>query len=128
MLLVVHRQNMSRRIESDLSLRLFIAEWRERRGLSQDALADRVGTTKASISRWETGNRDITGKSLATVAAALGIDAAHLFRHPDDPSLDDLLANASPSLRRKAIAVIQVLLTEDVASSGTVLTPTKSKH
>lgn len=119
---------MVKRIEAEKPLKLFISEWRDRRGLSQDALAERVGTTKASISRWETGKRDITGESLAAIADALGLQPVQLFRHPDEQSLDDLLDGTHPSLRRKALAVLQTLLAEDSGQLSVIPTVPKSKH
>ena len=126
--MVVHGEAMVKRIEAEKPLKLFISEWRDRRGLSQDALAERVGTTKASISRWETGKRDITGESLAAIADALGLQPVQLFRHPDEQSLDDLLDGTHPSLRRKALAVLQTLLAEDSGQLSVIPTVPKSKH
>lgn len=119
---------MVKRIEAKTPLKLFIAEWRDRRGLSQDTLAERVGTTKASISRWETGKRDITGESLAAIAQALGLEPQQLFRHPDEQSLDDLLIGVSSASRRKALAVVQALLADDGGQLSPLLPSPKSKH
>lgn len=125
---VLNHYLMNKRLKSAQPLKLFIVEWREQRGLSQDALAERVGTTKASISRWETGKRDVTGESLAAIAAALGLEPVLLFRHPKDQSLDDLLSTAPSELRRKAVAIIQALLTEDSGQLNVYSVPTKAKH
>lgn len=119
---------MNKRLESDAPIKLFLAEWRERRGLSQEALAERVGTTKASISRWENGERDMTTKGMSALANALGIEPVQLFRHPDHISLDDLLGSASPILRRKAIAVLNALLAEESGELHLSDANPKQKH
>ena len=57
---------------------------RKRAGLSQEALAERLGVSRQAVSKWETGEAlPETGK-LATLAAALGV------------SVDWLLSEAEP--------------------------------
>jgi transcriptional regulator with XRE-family HTH domain len=109
-------------------LKLFLAEWRERRGLSQDQLAERIGTTKASVSRWEGGKRDVTGEVLSSIAWALNLSPIQLFRHPDELSLDEMLAAAPPTLRRKALALVRTLLEEDDGVLNVDSDATKAKH
>jgi transcriptional regulator with XRE-family HTH domain len=119
---------MNKRIEPGPSVKLYLAEWRDHRGLSQEKLAERVGTTKASISRWENSERDLTTKVLAGIAKALAVEPVQLFRHPTEPNLDDLLGTASPRLRRKAIAVIKALLSEEGVEMRLETSDTPSKH
>ena len=119
---------MVKRITPDKPAKLFLAEWRERRGLSQEALAERVGTTKASISRWENFERDMTTNVLAAIAAALNLEPIQLFRHPDEPNLDDMLASASPQLRRKAVAILSALLADESGGLHIPALEKQSKH
>jgi transcriptional regulator with XRE-family HTH domain len=57
---------------------------RERAGLSQQELADRIGVDQASVSRWENG-RGEPGVSIAgELADALGVDV-HTLAHPPTP-------------------------------------------
>jgi transcriptional regulator with XRE-family HTH domain len=66
-------------------MRIRLQEWRTRRALSQQELADRAGTTKANISRIETGQQVPRPATIRKLAEALGIapdelvtwDAAH---------------------------------------------------
>lgn len=53
--------------------------WRKYRNLTQAALADRVGTTAASISRLETGLQPYTQPLLEQLAEALRCDPADLI-------------------------------------------------
>lgn len=82
---------MVTRIGTRRPRRIYMVEWRDKRGLTQQQLADRIGTTKESISRWETGKRQMNVEILAEVAHALDIDVPDLFRSPDQPTPADLL-------------------------------------
>lgn len=119
---------MNKRLQAPAPIRLYLAEWRDFRGLSQEQLAERVGTSKASISRWENYERDMTAKGMVAVAAALGLEPVQLFRHPDDPPLDDLLAGISPKLRKKAIALVKTFLSEEADELRPETAPNKLKH
>ena len=92
--------------------RAHLRAWREHFGLSGEQLADRIGTTKATISRYETGKRAYPGGFLAAVAEALAINEADLFRLPDNPSLDEMVKNAPESVRKRIVAVVEALLKE----------------
>lgn len=63
----------------------FIKQWREYRDLTQDALAERLETSKASISRIEAGQQAYTQDFLEACAEALRTDPASLLmRDPTD--------------------------------------------
>lgn len=61
-------------------LRLRVREARELRGLSQSALAERVGVRRATISDIERGVTGWTGEMLERLADALDVDAAWLIK------------------------------------------------
>ena len=64
----------------------YIRQWREHRGLSLERLADRLGTTKASLSRIERGLQPYSQPMLEALAAALMCEPADLLmRDPTDP-------------------------------------------
>lgn len=89
--------------------RLFIAEWRTNRGLSQEALGGRLGTSDVTVSRWETGKRRPDLNALAAIAEALDIEISDLHRHPDQPSADALLRGQPEDVRDQAFRVIRAL-------------------
>lgn len=97
------------RIYSKRPPRLFLAEWREAKGLTQEALAGRLETTNATISRWERGERRPDLDAQAALAEALGVELIDLFRHPDTPSADALLRDQPPEIREQAIKLIQAI-------------------
>lgn len=90
----------------------FIAEWREKRGLTQEQLGGRIGVSDVTVSRWETGTRKPDLSAQAAICEALGgnLQPADLFRHPDTPSADALLRNQPQEIREQAIAVIEALI------------------
>lgn len=89
--------------------KLYLAEWREIDGITQERLALRVGTTKASISRWETGERDPTTKVLAALAYALKREIGDLFVDPARPRPSDILKNQV----REAVRAVQDLVDDE---------------
>ena len=58
---------------------LLLRQWRDRRGLSLHALADRAGVSWVSISRIEHGHMSPTVAMLEKLARALGISTRDLF-------------------------------------------------
>jgi len=53
---------------------------RERRGLSQQQLADRAGISRGYLARLETARQDPTVSTVEKIARALRIKLAYLFR------------------------------------------------
>lgn len=100
---------MPARIGPKRPFRLFLAEWRERKELSQEALGGRLGVSDVTISRWETGKRRPDMNAQAAIAEALGVDVMDLFRHPDQPSADALLRDQPPEVQQQAIRLIEAL-------------------
>lgn len=90
--------------------------WRKHRRLTQEELAERVGTTKAVISNLETGSRGLSDKWLRKLAPALGTTPGFLLDYsPDDIDASYLEAvMAVPQGRRQA--AIQIL---DALKTGT---------
>jgi len=65
--------------------RTFIAEWREFRGLTQEVLAEKLDTTKATISRIENRKIGYSQDFLEACADVLGVhQSVLLVRAPDD--------------------------------------------
>ena len=49
-----------------------IRDTRQRRGLTQFDLADRLGSTQSTVARWESGRHDFQVGTVARIAQALG--------------------------------------------------------
>lgn len=52
---------------------------RERQGLTQAALAARVGVTRSAVAQWETGRSGQVGSNLAQIASVLEVGVEHLL-------------------------------------------------
>lgn len=52
---------------------------RELQGLTQAALAERVGVTRSAVAQWETGRAGQVGGNLAQIASVLGVGVEHLL-------------------------------------------------
>jgi transcriptional regulator with XRE-family HTH domain len=52
---------------------------RERSGLTQAALALRIGVTRSAVAQWETGRAGQVGGNLALIASVLGVGVEHLL-------------------------------------------------
>ena len=100
---------MPARIGPRRPIRLYLSEWREDKGLTQEQLAARLGTTHVTISRWETGKRRPDLNAQEAVAEALGIEAVDLRRHPAQPSADELLRGQPPEIVDQAMKLIRAI-------------------
>ena len=78
--------------------RHFIAEWRDARGYTQEYLAALVGTTKAQISRIESGKGGYTQDGLEAISDALDVQASVLISRP--PREDEKQPPALPEPAR----------------------------
>lgn len=89
--------------------RVFLAAWRDHRGLTQKQLGERLGVTDMTVSRWETGGALLNTSVMAALAEALDIEPQDLFRSPTQPSADALLRDQSPEVIDQAIRLIQAI-------------------
>jgi transcriptional regulator with XRE-family HTH domain len=94
----------------------YLKAWIDRLAVSQDELADRIGADQSTISRYLSGKRVISLPAAIAIADALGIRDVDLYRHPDDESLDALVAGA-PEDVRKAVARLVRAMTRDAPES-----------
>lgn len=100
---------MAPRIGPKRPRRTYLAEWREYRRLTQQQLGDRLGVTDVTVSRWETGRTLLNTNVLAAFAEALNIEPQDVYRHPDQPSADELLRDQPVEVRDQAIKLIKAL-------------------
>lgn len=103
---------MPPRIVPRVPVRVYLAEWRVHLGLTQQEVADGIagGIPNANISRWENEKRVPSIDVLAAYAEALKIPVANLYRLPSArPSLDEIIANASPDIQDKAVSIVKIL-------------------
>jgi transcriptional regulator with XRE-family HTH domain len=77
-----------------------VREHREAQGMSQSALAKRIGLTRASVANIESGRQRIPLHHLYRIAQALGVNAHTLL-----PNLDDL---PSPNVERSISSTMEL--------------------
>lgn len=101
-----YNPGMVTRIRSKRKLHLYIAEWREDRGLTQEELGNRIelpdehgmmkqGVERNTVSRWETDQQRLNPYKIAAIAKALDLEPQELWRPPVSgqarPSLDKIM-------------------------------------
>jgi transcriptional regulator with XRE-family HTH domain len=94
----------------------YLREWRKHRGLSQERLAERFGTTKSRISELETGKERYNQDVLEMLADALDCEPGDLLmRNPLEPDptgglFDALRRVPEKDMPRVTRAVLDALL------------------
>ncbi|MFC5553249.1 helix-turn-helix domain-containing protein [Methylobacterium iners] len=112
---------MPRRVKGDRARgRHFIAEWRAYRGLTQEQLAERMATTKASISRVENYISSYTQDFLEACAYALMCEPADLImRNPQDTSAPwSLWERAKEAEREQIVTIMRVIVGDKTGTDG----------
>lgn len=92
--------------------RVFLADWRESKNLTQKQLAERLGCDVMTVSRWELQKVAISTDALAALAEALGGDLMEpedLYHHPDRPTANQLLRDQTPEIQEQALKVIMAM-------------------
>lgn len=67
-------------LESEFALIDFLLTMRQKSGLTQEEIAERMGTKKSNISRLEKGNGNPSWKTLEKYAHACGFDIMMRFK------------------------------------------------
>jgi len=57
-----------------------VKEWRDRRGLTQEQLAEKAGISRGYLARLETARQDPKLSTLEKIAKALKVDVAKLLK------------------------------------------------
>ena len=90
-------------------MRTYLRAWRDHFDLTQEQVADRIGTTKATVSRMEIDTREPNLGYLAAFAEALGIETQDVFRDPARPTQNELLSRGISSEQiEQAIVFIEM--------------------
>lgn len=63
-----------------------LIEWRKKKKLTQEQLAQKVQTTKGTISNYENGHSTPPHETLVAIADVLGISTDYLLGRTDDPT------------------------------------------
>ena len=82
-------------------MRVFLKEWRAHFNLTQEQVADRIGTTKGTVQRMEVSTREPNLGYLAAFSEAVDRDVSDLFRDPNAPTQAELLRGLEPNQLRE---------------------------
>jgi transcriptional regulator with XRE-family HTH domain len=103
--------------------RTFIREWRKKRGLSLQQLADRLEVepggdllvSYSSLSRIETGKQPYSQPVIESIARALDVSVPMLLEaHPErEGEIVDLFRLMPPERQEEAIKILRVLATRN---------------
>lgn len=95
----------------------FLEAWRNFRELTQEQLAEKVGTTASVISMLEAGERGLSAKWLRRLAPALKTTPGHLLEHDPYHLPTDVLDIWAGIDKRDRATAIRVL--ESFSKTGT---------
>lgn len=87
--------------------------WREKRALSQEALAEKVGTSASVISYLEQGERGLSAKWLRRLAPHLGITPGLLLDHDPAEISDDMIdiwASANDRQKQQLVEIAKTIV------------------
>jgi transcriptional regulator with XRE-family HTH domain len=91
----------------DEGMPLYLKEWRQHRGLTQQQLADRIGTAKSYVSKWETKERALRDiNRIKKICEVLDIGQDDLSKMPP---------KSGESLTRRSSADSDSVQTADLA-------------
>lgn len=97
------------RIGQRRNARLYIEQWLEHSGLSDETVANRIGVSRQTVFRWRTGKRR---PDILALAAALDIEPERFYRPPEQHpsvSLDEIAKDYSTELRDMAVRLVKSL-------------------
>lgn len=96
----------------------FIGAWRDHRGLTLEQLAEKLGTTKQSLSRIEAGKQPYTQDSLEAMAIYLRCSTSDLLHtDPTKEKSDWSIFDLAPENQAKAKDVIKAFKAAEQAES-----------
>ena len=93
-------------------LHLYIEEWMNVRGLSDERLAGRLNVARETVTRYRNEQHRLNPDKIAAIAEALDLEPTELWRPPDAsnrPSIDAILRDA-PTEAVEKVAELAILL------------------
>lgn len=87
-----------------------IKKWRNIRGLGQDELAEKIGTTKQTISRYENGDRKANQDVLFELANVLNVSINEFFpknENAQDSKIETIAAHIDEDVTEDELEDIQ---------------------
>ncbi len=89
---------------------LYIKEWLDYRGLSDEKAAGRLEVSRETVWKWRTQQGRLTTDKMASLASILDIEPEELYRPPSRPSLDAMVKDAPDDVQSMAADIIRRLV------------------
>lgn len=88
---------------------LYIKEWSDDRGLSDEQIGTKLGVARETVFRWRTEQNRLNPEKIAALAGVLELEPWELYRQPGRRSLDALMKDASDEVANMAFDVVKRL-------------------
>lgn len=92
---------------------LFLREWREHLGMTQEQVADAIDSNKGDVSKIERGVKRYNEDHITKFADAFGVEPFQLYFPPDKQLLDSLLVGRPDEIRRLAFRTLTALVSDE---------------
>lgn len=89
--------------------RIYLAEWREHRGLTQKQLGDRLGISDMTVSRWERTARKLNTAVMDALAEALSIEPEDFYYPPGRPTPNQLMRGQPEETIEQALRILSAM-------------------
>lgn len=86
--------------------KVYLKEWLEYRDMTAERLADRLDVSKGTISKLMNGKQRYNQDWLEMLAFSLNCDVPDLYRPPEAPTANELLARMTPEAKETALKVL----------------------
>lgn len=106
---MAYAPTMATRIRKGARAHLYIREWMEHRGLSDETLGNRLETSRTTVFRWRKEQHRLDPGKIAQIASALDCEPEELWRPPGRISIDAMLKDAPDEEIQRAAAVITAM-------------------
>ena len=92
---------------------IFVRQWREARGITQEQLAELIDASTATISRIESGKQNLTMSAIDAIAEALNVEPLDLMYRDPNNQVDTIFAEikgATAEQQEQISRVVRALL------------------
>ena len=100
---------MVTKIRSGARGHLYIEEWMAKRDVRDEAVANRIGVARETVTRWRRQHHRLNPEKIAALASALDLEPIQLWSPPSRPSVDALLKGASDEMVQKVVEMAAIL-------------------
>lgn len=97
------------------AVRHYVKEWRKKRDLTQERLAERIDRSRGLISQYESGETELSEETIYALAEAFNIAPGDILNvNPDKEGLlvdiTDALRGKSPAVQAEVLGFVRGLL------------------